>query len=169
MEEMRTIIGSIGAHPIRRIAYPINLANFSKKGLSWTIQFAKEYDADLLLLHIVPPPTPLFEAESPIKSEAELALALLLGKLKTAGIKARGFLLTGTATTETQILRAAKLECVDLIIMETHGHAALSRLFGRSLAARIIERAHCPVLVVPRDATTKVIARSIATQSEDVS
>ena len=112
MDEAPAVIGSIGAHPIRRIAHPINFANFSKKGLSWAIHFAKEYDADLLLLHVVPAPTPLFEAESPIKSEVELALSLLLGKLKTAEINARGFLLTGTGTTDTQILRVAKLDAL---------------------------------------------------------
>jgi nucleotide-binding universal stress UspA family protein len=162
MEEARAVLGSIDADPIRRIAYPINFAKFSKKGLSWAIHFAQEYDAELLLLHVVPPPTPLFEAESPVKSEAELGLALLLGKLKTAQIKTRGFLLTGTATTDTQILRAAKLERVDLIIMETQRHAVLSWLFGRSLASRIIARAHCPVLVVPRGETAEVIVRSVA-------
>jgi nucleotide-binding universal stress UspA family protein len=169
VEEAPAVIGSIGAQPIRRIAHPINFAKFSKKGLSWAIHFAKEYDADLLLLHVVPPPTPLFEAESPIKSESELALSLLLGKLKIAEIKARGFLLTGKATTDAQIVRAAKLERVDLIIMETHGHAVLSWLFGRSLASRVIARAHCHVLVVPSDATTEVIVRSVAKRYQDVS
>lgn len=120
----------------------------------------------MLLLHVVPPPTPLFEAESPIKSQVELALSLLLGKLKTAEINARGFLLTGTGTTDTQIIRVAKLERVDLIIMDTRGHAVLSWLFGRSLASRVIARAHCPVLVVPRDATTEVIVRSLAKQTK---
>lgn len=168
MDEAPAVIGSVGEHPIRRIAHPINFAKFSKKGLSWAVHFAKEYDADLFLLHVVPPPTPLFEAESLIKSEAELALSLLLGKLKTAGIKARGFLLTGTATTDTQIVRAAKLARVDLIIMETYGHAVLSWLFGRSLASRVIARAHCPVLVVPRGATTEVSVRSVA-KHQDVS
>jgi nucleotide-binding universal stress UspA family protein len=149
--QAQSIRQAVAARSIRRIAHPVNFPNLSVNGLSWAIQLAQDYQAELLLLHVVPPPTPIFEVESPMKAEAELSLAVLLAELETTGIKARGFLLTGTTSTESQIARAARLERVDLIIMGSRRRTGtgISGLFGRSLASRVITRAHCPVLVVP--------------------
>jgi universal stress protein A len=147
--QAQSIPQSLAARIIRGIAHPINFPNLSVNGLSWAIQLAQDYQAELLLLHVVPPPTPIFELEAPMKSEAELLLSVLLAELETTAIKARGFLLTGTSSTESQIARAARLERVDLIIMGTRGRAGISGLFARSLASRVITLAHCPVLVVP--------------------
>ena len=120
----------------------------SECGLAWAISVAQEYQAELLLLHIIPPPTPLFENESANKIKAKNALSLLLAKVKAADVKARGFLLCGANSVDDQIVRAARLERVDLIIMGTHGRTGVSRLLRRSLASKVITRAHCPVLVV---------------------
>lgn len=149
MRQVELIPQSHAAHSIRRIAHPVNFRNLSVKGLSWAIHLTHDYQAELLLLHVVPPPTPLFELESPMKSQAEIALGVLLGNLETAAIKARGFLLTGTSSTESQIARAARLERVDLIIMGTRARTGICGLFTRSLASRVAARAHCPVLAVP--------------------
>jgi nucleotide-binding universal stress UspA family protein len=150
MRQVECISQSVTAHTIRRIAHPtIDFSSVSENGLAWAINLAHDYQAELLLLRVVPPPTPIFELESPMKSEAEIVLAVLLAKLETARIKARGILLTGTSSPESQILRAARLERVDLIIMETRRRTGISRLFTGSLASRVISRAHCPVLVVP--------------------
>jgi nucleotide-binding universal stress UspA family protein len=147
--QVELIPQSHAAHSIRSIAHPLSFANLSVKGLSWAINLAHDYQAELLLLHVVPPPTPLFELESPIRSRAEIVLGVLLGDVKIAGIKARGFLLTGTSSTESQIIRAARLERVDLIIMGTRARTGISGLFTRSLASRVAAGAHCPVLAVP--------------------
>lgn len=149
MRQAQAIAQSVAAHSIRCIAYPVNFPNVSKNGLSWALHLAQQNHAELLLLHVVPPPTPIFELESPMKSEAELALSVLLANVETAGIKARGFLLTGTNSIDGQIVRAARLEQADLIVMGTRGRTGLSRLLVGSLACRVTTRAHCPVLVVP--------------------
>ena len=149
MEQLESIPQSVAVYTIRRIAHPTNFSAESENALSWAIQLAQEYQAELLLLHVVPPPTPLFELESPMKSEAELALSVLLGKLQTADIRARGFLLTGKNPIDDQIVRAARLERVDLIILGTRARTGISWLFAGSLASRVMSRAHCPVLVVP--------------------
>jgi nucleotide-binding universal stress UspA family protein len=147
--EVESILQPNVSQTIRRIAHPINFSHVSERGLSWALYLAQDYKAELLLLHVVPPPTPLFELESPMKSEAERALSMLLAKLETAAIQARGFLLTGTSSTDSQIARAARLERVDLIVMGTHRRSAISGLFTRSLASKVATRVHCPVLVVP--------------------
>jgi universal stress protein A len=149
MRQVQAIPQSVAAHAIRRIAHPTNFSTECGNALSWAIKLAGANQAELLLLHVLPPPTPLFELESPMKSEAELALSLLLANLEKAGITARGFLLTDKNSIANQIVRAARVERVDLIIMGTRGRTAISRLFRGSLACSVITRAHCPVIIVP--------------------
>ena len=74
----------VSPQTIRRIATPINFSSVSDDGLSWAVHLAQKYQAELILLHVVPPPTPIFEIESAMKSEAELALSVLLAKLQAA-------------------------------------------------------------------------------------
>jgi nucleotide-binding universal stress UspA family protein len=140
---------SFPVHRIRRVAHPINFSAASRNALSWAIQLAEQYHAGLLLLHVIPPPTPIFELESPVKFQAELALSVLLAKLQSAGIESRGFLLTGKTSIDDQIVRAARLECIDLIVMGTRGRTAISRLLAGSVTSRVITHAPCPVLVIP--------------------
>lgn len=134
---------------IRRIAHPTDLSPTSDNALAWAVHLAEAYDAEMLLLHVVPPPTPLFEAESPAKAQAALDLSLLLARIKLKGIAARGFVLCGTRSIDHQILKAAQREKIDVIIMGTRGRTGLSRLLVGSIASRVISRARCPVLVVP--------------------
>lgn len=149
MGKIEPISAWVASPIVRRIAHPTNFSTASESALNWAIQLAHEYQAELLLLHVVPPPTPFFELETAMKSEAELALSALLRKLEKAAIKARGFLLTGENSIDGQIVRAARLEHADVIIIGTRGRTGLSRLLVGSLASRVITRAHCPVLVVP--------------------
>ena len=142
-------MSSFSRHTIRRIAYTTDSTTESFNGLSWAANLARANHSELLLLYIVPPPTPIFELESLTKAEAEMALALLLGKLEKLDIKARGFLLTGTGSVDGQILRAAKLAQVDLIVMEGPRQSWVERLLAGKLASRVITRAHCPVLIIP--------------------
>jgi nucleotide-binding universal stress UspA family protein len=70
----------------------------------------------------------------------------LLGKAKTARVRARGVLLEGVA--HEQIVRAAKRQRADVIVMGTHGRTGMARFFLGSVAARVAATAPCPVLTV---------------------
>ena len=153
---------------IRSIAYPTNFSHASGWGLTWSIHLAHEYQAELLLLHVVPPLTPIFETESLIRAEAEIALSVLLAQLQTANINARGFLLTGTTSIGDQIVRAARLERVDLIIMGSRARTGIARFFSGSMVSRVLTRAHCPVLVVPLQRRRQLSVRGFGEKSKHV-
>jgi len=139
----------VGSHTVRRIAHPTCLTDASDNALEWAEYLAQTSHAELLLLHVAPPPTPIFETESPEKRRAELQLSLLLARAKLKGLRARGFILCGSGSIGRQIENAARLERVDMIIMGTHGRTGLSRLLVGSVASRVISRARCPVLIIP--------------------
>jgi nucleotide-binding universal stress UspA family protein len=138
------------AGPLRRIAFPTSLSNSSDGALHWAIQITRASDADLLLLHVLPPPIPLFEAESFEKPEAEMALSRLVAQVYASGVRARASLLDGTDSIGKQIVRAASLENVDLLVIGTREWGRSFRLFrGRSVACNVVAHAQCPVLVIP--------------------
>ena len=143
--------------PLRRIACPTSLSESSDGALHWAIQITKASDADLLLFHVLPPPVPLFEAEPFEKRDAEIALTLLLIQVNAMGIRARGSLLSGTDSIGKQIVRAAKLEKVDLLVMGTRDRRRTFRFFiGSSIVSKIVAQAECPVLVIPCNRITTV-------------
>jgi nucleotide-binding universal stress UspA family protein len=48
------------------------------------------------------------------------------------------------------IVDTAQRESVDLIVMSTHGRTGLDHIILGSVTEKVVARAHCPVLVVPR-------------------
>ena len=69
-----------------------------------------------------------------------------LRKAKAAGVRARGLLLEGLA--HDQIVRAAKSQRADLVVIGTHGRSGLAKFFVGSVAGRVVSAAPCPVLTV---------------------
>ena len=138
------------AAPLRRIAYPTSLSESSDGALRWAIQITKASNADLLLFHVLPPPVPLFEAEPFEKREAEIALSLLLAQVNAMGVRATGSLLSGTDSIGKQIVRAARLEKIDLVVLGTRDRSRTFGFFiGRSVARSVVAQAECPVLIIP--------------------
>jgi nucleotide-binding universal stress UspA family protein len=48
------------------------------------------------------------------------------------------------------IVEVAEAETVDLIVIARHGHTGFSHLFMGSVAERVVRRAPCPILTIPR-------------------
>ena len=47
----------------------------------------------------------------------------------------------------TEIVRVAKAERADMIVMSTHGRTGLSRVLMGSVAEKVVRRAPCPVVI----------------------
>jgi nucleotide-binding universal stress UspA family protein len=135
--------------------------------LHWAIQITKVSDADLVLFHVLPPPVPLFEAQAFEKPEAEKALSLLLAQVNAMGVRATGSLLTGTDSIGKQIVRAARLEKIDLVVLGTRERNRTFGFFiGRSIARSVVAQAQCPVLIIPgnRPKSARPILHAISEQ-----
>jgi nucleotide-binding universal stress UspA family protein len=165
MKMLDRIAGPLNQASVHRIAHATDLTPASENALAWATLLAKANEAELLLLHVVPPPTPIFEVESPMKAKAEFELSVLLTRLKMNGVNARGFVLCGTKSIDYQIIQAARLEKSDLIVMGTSGRTRLSRLFVGSVASRLTVRADCPVLVVPNRSLNSSSSPTVYSQS----
>ena len=145
---------------IKTIVTLVDLSDVTPKVIQQSEAMATAFHARLILLHAVPEvpvvidlgiiaPTVL-EAPSDQRKEADYQKLLgLRDALAAAGIEVNVAQLED-GQVEKIFPRCELLEA-DLIIMGAHHHRALYQWLIGTRTAEMLQRAHCPVLVVPAD------------------
>ena len=136
--------------PIRKILFPTDFSEHSKAAFDVACALARDYGAEMLIVHCRRPPA-IFAPDgiavaTPAEEPYDLRAQLVLVRPADARLNVDHHLLEGDPTDE--ILKAAKDKAVDLIVMGTHGSTGLSRLLMGSVAENVLRRAPCPVLTV---------------------
>jgi universal stress protein A len=139
-----------------KILSPIDFSDPSQAALETAASLAKQFGAELLLVHIVPAIPDLPSSVSMLKEgqydeslhkDAATRLAEMAQKLTQAGIKAESAI--GTANdTAMEIIRIAEENNADLIVIATHGLSGLHQLVFGSVTEKVLREAQCPVLVM---------------------
>lgn len=137
---------------LRRILVPVDFSGCSRKALHYAIAFAKQFQAELTLLHVLePPPTQVWVIESVFSGVGD-PRELVAEELSAweseigEGITSKAVVREGMA--DEQILQAIEENNIDLVILGTRGRSGLAHLFLGSTAERILRHASCPVLLV---------------------
>lgn len=138
----------------RWVLHPTDLTQVSEKAFAVAVNLAREQCAELVIAFALPPPTPIYEIESSSRPDAEAALARLAEVASEFGVSVRRVLIDSTAPVSHSIVRCADDFHADMIVMGTSGKTGIARWFAGSHAARVIARAHYPVIVV-RDGATR--------------
>jgi len=86
------------------------------------------------------------EVETASRRYGRKQLAALVARGRKAGVRARALLLEGIVS--DRIVRAAKSQHADLIVIGTHGRTGIARFVLGSVANRVVSHAGCPVLTV---------------------
>lgn len=142
---------------VRRILHPTDFSRASGAAFLKAVALAKESRAQLLLVHVLLPPTPFIgdgyispktyeELEASARRGAQRELAKVVAKAQKAKARVKAVLLEGVPY--DKIARVARSKRADLIVMGTHGRSGLSKFFLGSVAERVIALAPCPVLTV---------------------
>lgn len=142
---------------IKKILHATDFSKASARALDQAVELARQNRAELLVVHVIEP-TPYaadgeFNAaeiyaklEDIAKRDAATSMTKLMQRLKKLNVKARSLLLKGSPY--DQIVKAAKSQKADMIVIGTHGRSGLSRLFMGSVAGKVISLATCPVTTV---------------------
>lgn len=142
---------------VRRILHPTDFSRASGAAFLKAVALAKEGRAELLLVHVLLPPTPFIgggyispktyeELEASARRGAQRELAKVVARAQKAKARVKAVLLEGVPY--DKIARVARSKRADLIVMGTHGRSGLSKFFLGSVAERVIALAPCPVLTV---------------------
>ena len=142
---------------IKRILCPIDFSDFSQRAVDHAIAIARWYDSAITLLYVRPlvpiaPAAPEMLPSVTLSAEDRDELITALARFVPAdsGVSIEGDVVEGHAATE--IVERAKALPGDLVILGTHGRSGFERLLLGSVTERVLRKAPCPVLSVPRQA-----------------
>jgi len=139
---------------LNRILVPTDFSESARHALTYGVSFAREYEAELVLLHVVETiavgyasdlfPVPMAEVFEEISSYAKTELAKLATEARERTPTVRELLVQGKPSAE--IVRVAREETADMIVLGTHGKGMLDKALFGSTTERVVRSAPCPVL-----------------------
>jgi nucleotide-binding universal stress UspA family protein len=141
---------------LKRILHPTDFSNFSATATKYACELATRFAAELHLLHtlevhLASTPSfgmglalPKYLQES--RAAAEKALAGVLDPQWAVGRKVVRAVVEGSPKVE--IVRYARTQAMDLIVLATHGRSGLAHVLMGSVAESVVRTAPCPVLTV---------------------
>lgn len=136
--------------PIKTILHPTDFSRPSEHALKFAGALARDYEARLLLLHVVEPPVYYGELGMavPLPADFHENLQHRLHKLAATepAVRVETMLVEGNAG--QQILHVAEAQQCDLIVLGTHGRTGLSRVLLGSVAEDVIRHSPVPVLTL---------------------
>jgi nucleotide-binding universal stress UspA family protein len=142
---------------IEKILFPTDFSEQSEHAFGYALSFAKEYGAQLLMLHVVEdvqylanaymfdvPMMPSFAdlEQNRVKEMDEFVESQNIDpsvKIEKSVRHGRPFV---------EIIQAAREEKVDLIVIATHGRGGFEHLLFGSTAEKVVRKAPCPVLSI---------------------
>jgi nucleotide-binding universal stress UspA family protein len=144
---------------IRRILCPVDFSDYSRRALDHAIAIARWYESTVTALHVFSPapvaaygPGPLaFDpiVLTPVDRNRLLADTKAFIEAEAApGIAIEALVREGNAPAE--IVDQATTMSADLLVIGTHGRSGFERLLLGSVAEKVLRKACCPVLTVPR-------------------
>ena len=138
---------------LTKILVPTDFSECSEIAFEYGLQLARDFKAELRLVHVMNPHAFPFGDKYTALDPAELLQqveAAAQKKMRSMGARAKGRhssrLIHGSPSIE--ICNAAN-EDVDLIVISTHGRTGLGHVLIGSVAEHVVRHAHCPVLVIP--------------------
>jgi nucleotide-binding universal stress UspA family protein len=140
------------------ILYPTDLSSAAAPGLAYATSIARWYKARLTVLHVVPtfdavqlPPEAIGELAHvvypPTRESVTADVRRVHGLDDVEGVDAQVVVEEGDPG--PTILDQALSRGTNLIVMGTHGRRGFDRFLHGSVAERVLQRAHCPVLTIP--------------------
>ena len=150
------------AVPYQTIVVPLDASPFAEQALDQAYELASAMNATLHLVSIVPPPHVLPIHIHKEKEPNSLMRALQQTELdrrtqyleqRAEHFREQGLMVqtdVATGHPAEEILRFSTQHQHTLLVMTTHGRSGLRRLLLGSVAMKVVQGAHVPILLVPR-------------------
>ena len=149
--------GVMASPPYGRILFATDLSPCSEAAWEHAVHLARVGGASILLHHVVhvPEAAGLYEAyvfdsrelQRQAVKAAEIEVRKFLEAHPAEGVEVETSVRVGVP--HDDIVRIAKSQPVDLVVLGTHGRGGLSRFLLGSVAERVVRTSPCPVLTVP--------------------
>ena len=140
---------------ISRILCPVDFSEFSKRALDHAVAMAKWYDSRLVVLHVfanlaatdLPPIELTAEERERLTADMRALLDKRPSDLPTE------FVIREASDVRCEILDQIDALKADVLVIGSHGRSGFERLLLGSVTEKVLRKAACPVMVVPRHAS----------------
>jgi nucleotide-binding universal stress UspA family protein len=141
----------------KEILCPIDFSEFSRHALDHAAALARSYEARLTVLHVflnvpvmdVPPISMEDKDRERLLSEMKRFTSQLPGDV-TLDLR-----IPEASDVHQEILAQATATNADLLVVGSHGRSGFERLLLGSVTEKLLRKAPCPMLVVPRRASDR--------------
>jgi nucleotide-binding universal stress UspA family protein len=141
---------------LERILFPTDFSDFSSYAASFAIAFACDYGAKLHVLHVVDAPPDMSElilTRIPIEELCSRTAELTLRELESAtsqdALRQLDYEVSCVRGTPfVEIVKFARDNKIDMIVIGTHGRNAFESALLGSTAEKVVRKAPCPVFTV---------------------
>ncbi len=143
---------------IRRILVPVDFSDQSSQALRYGCSLARSSGAELYLLHVVQELTAIgagsgaisfrtaAEYAQEVEEQAREGLLKMMPVEMSEGLRVRRRTVIGFPWQD--VVDFARSNDIDLICLGTHGRSGFRRMILGSVAEKVVQHAHCNVLVV---------------------
>lgn len=146
---------------MKKILVTSDLSEESKEAFPYAVKFAKAFDAAITLLAVIEDPAqaafsyaldfpvyPSPDIQKQVYKKIESDLNELALK-HFSQLPCECKIVEASGPVHGEILRVAKSDSFDMIVMATHGRTGFRHLLIGSVAERVMREANCPVVIVP--------------------
>lgn len=139
---------------VKKILVPTDFSESARYALRYAVSLAQQFHAEITLLHVFESvavsyasdlfPVPMAEVFEEVSAVARKEMAALAAEVRSKGVEVRESVIQGKPPAE--ILRVAREEAADMIVLGTHGRGVLDHALFGSTTDRVVRKAPCPVL-----------------------
>ena len=135
---------------IRRILLATDLSSASAGATDQALELSRALHADLLVVSVIDPASPLSSGPLPRmdqrRAARELSAQAIVVKGRRIGVSVSFLVWEGEPG--PAIVEAAESEAVDMIVVGTRGRNRVERFVLGSVSDHVVRTAPCPVLIV---------------------
>ena len=139
---------------IGRILCPVDFSDFGRRALDYAAAIARWYEATVSVLY-VSPNRPAMDVPPMVMDEKDRACLMTKLRALTAHLPADvtvDLRIEEASDVHREILRQAEATRADLLVLGSHGRSGFDRLLLGSVTEKLLHKAACPILIVPRRA-----------------
>ena len=145
---------------LTKLLVPTDFSEDSEQAARYAVELAKRFQAEIHCIHVVDIPADLLSTSDyymtgpseqfidQIREESKKNLEGFAEK-NLEGAQVQTAFLEGSPFVE--IIRYARDQQIDLVVIATHGRTGLKHVLFGSVAEKVVRKAPCPVLVVKRE------------------
>ena len=142
-----------------RVLFCTDFSENADYAFNFAYGIAKRDEGLLYILHVLPDNPHQAFAENYINKEDLEKIQKSIGEdldnkyrehyVKKIGNKIKFEIVTKSGREDNEILKFAKKENIDIIVMGTHGRTGIEHVFFGSVAEKVIRRSPFPVFIIP--------------------